>query len=259
MEMLIAVIVIVLLFIVTKNRKEKEDKSLDEVMKDFQETEEILSDSSVKSKPSAAKIKRRHLSSRRSRPVKNRRYRSHHGYDEGSDIEDVLLYLWLLDDFDWADYSDDNEWDVDGIDGISWVSFDGDTVTYYNDNDEAVFEVEQTDTGLTGNDLVETTLFYFVDSASDMITVSRDGEKETLSYVGDEWITPVADSEMEGSSLPDENVVEEVMDTVEDVAVAAAAVEVVSDAMDSSNDVEISVSSDNDSSSDSSVDSDTSY
>lgn len=250
-------------------RKEDEDEAETQKNEEFEEadTQPVTRNEQVLATTSNKKIqKRQKLKNFRNRPSTNHRFRSRHGYHNGLDIEDIWLYMWLLDGFDWDEdsYSYDDfeseclEWDIEGIDGASRLTFVDGVVTFFNDSDVAVLSVEQGVDGLTARDLVETTLFYFVDSAEEVISIEKDGEIESMSFVNGEWT-----NETERNNEND--VMDSVQDTIEDVAVAAASVYVASEIVEeASSFVEEhysepeSSSNDNDSSN-SSVDSDTSY
>lgn len=213
METIIAVVIIlVLIFIISMNRK-----SPDPRIKSSAEENEVSpskQSNSMKQTP-----RRRTLKNRKNRPVVNRSLSEQYKYHEGTEIEDVLLYVWLLNDLNYDTDIKQNIWDVEGVEGISWISYEDSVVTFYNNRDEAVMEFMENEGGvITAKDLIETTLVYFVDSASGKITVERAGETETLIYDETKGWSSIDESSEESMQTSNE------METVVSVAASAAVI-----------------------------------
>lgn len=213
---------------------------------------------------------RRKLKVKRSRPSKNHRYHSRHGYNEDYfAMEDVLFWLWLLDDdeFIWGEAA---EYDIEGVDGLSYIAYDGQGIQFFDEDGVEAMLVHSVDDDSYHVEVGSAGEAYDVNTETDTITLVEDGEHKTFVINQDgDW--------EEVKTEPSSHVMEEVSETVEDVVVedsglsaaevatAAVATGVVVEAATSVaetsavEEVVVETGSDSASDSNSSVDSDTSY
>lgn len=201
---------------------------------------------------------RRKLKAKRHRPAKNHRHYSRHGYNDGVGMEDILFWLWLLDDEDFI-WGEAAEYDIEGVDGLSYIAYDGQGIQFFDEDGVEsilVHSIDDESYHVEGSD----GLNYDVTPTEDSITLLEDGVSKTfvLTDNGD-WVETKTE-QSNGSEVSDtvEDFVEDSGIGLEEVAVAAATVAVASEVVEAVEEVIVDSGSD-DTSTDSSVDSDTSY
>lgn len=197
---------------------------------------------------------KRKLRAVRSRPSRNHYHRTRHGYNEGLDIEDILFYMWLLEDSH-LDYSEDFEYEIEGVEGIESVSNVGGQITFIGSDGETVMKASQNDGMFDVSDGDLENMTYSIDPETGEIKVFTNDQVQTMSYSDGAWSEESAEVE----SVQDEPSIGEVAAGaayVGAVSHSAATEELVADMDDS---MVVETGDDSTESTSSSVDSDTDY
>lgn len=241
-----------------KDVSEDESELLDSIENEIRESKkpvkpEVIRTINPTSTPKTVKPAKRKIRPVRSRPSRNNHYRSRYGYNEGLTIEDILFYMWLLDDFH-VDYDEDFEFEVEGVEGVSLVENVGGTLTFKNDSGEVVMGGQREDGMFNVTDGDLSNMSYSVNPETGEIEIQMNDEVQVVSYSDGEWANQEPESPSD-TSMDEELSVDEV------VAASAVYSESVNTAesfvVESSGSDDTSSSDNSDTSS--SVDSDTSY